>query len=130
MTPLQVTLSTGRTVQQGEGSEKGKYTDSYFKAAATLSMDPDDMKKIGVQISDKVKLKTESGKVTLRVNKSQDAPHPGIVFLPYGPWANILIGDNTDSQGMPDYKNVPAEVEKTSEALVKLEELISEEKSD
>ncbi len=123
MSPMEVTLSTGRTLQQGIGSEKGKESDEYTNATETLYMDPEDMKELGVHLKDPVKLKTDSGEVVLRANKSPDAPHEGIVFIPYGPWANKVIGTATDSQGMPDFKNITAKVEKTSERPVSLDEI-------
>lgn len=129
MTSLEVTLTTGRTLHQGIGSEKGKHSEQYSEATSTLLMDPKDMKELGIHIKDPVKLKTDEDEVVLRANKSQDAPHEGIVFLPYGPWANKLIGTNTDSQGMPDFKNIPAVVESTSEKPSNLEDLMAEEKS-
>lgn len=130
MPSLDVTLSTGRTLQQGVGAEKGKHSDQYSDAAGTLFMDPDDMKEMEIHLRDPVKLKTDHGEVVVRADKSPDAPHKGIVFLPYGPWANKLIGTATDSQGMPDFKNIPAEIEKTSEKPAPLEELASGEESE
>lgn len=125
MTSLKVILSTGRTLQQGISLEKGKYSNEYSNVASTLLMDPEDMKELKVLEGDKVKIKTENGEIVLRVKKSPDVPHPGIIFLPYGPWGNALIGSNTNSQGMPDYKNIVATIEKTDGALVKLGDMIS-----
>lgn len=123
LSSVDVLLSTGRTFQQGVALERGKYSDQYTKAAMTLRMDPDDMEKIGVLNGDKVKVRTKNAEVILLVEESSAAPHGGTVFLPYGPWANTLIGADTKSQGMPSYKNVQATVEKSSEELVKLKNL-------
>lgn len=120
--PLEVTLSTGRTIMQGVGAEKGKHSEEYSEATSSLYMDPEDMKEMGIHIKDHVKLKTDEAEVVLRAKKSPDAPHKRIVFLPYGPLANKLIGTNTDSQGMPDFKNVSAVVEKTSENITNMKE--------
>lgn len=130
MSSIEVTLSTGRTLQQGIGSEKGKESDQYSNATGTLYMDPEDMKELGVHLKDPVKLSTEDGEVILRANKSPDSPHKGIVFIPYGPWANKVIGTATNSQGMPNFKNIPAEVEKTSEKPASLDEITSKGESE
>ena len=125
---LNVTLSTGRTIMQGIGIEKGKESEEYTEATSTLFMDPEDMKEIEIRMKDHVKLKTEESEVVFKAKKSPDAPHRGIVFIPYGRWVNKLIGTNTNSQGMPDFKNIPATVEKTDEEITSEREL--EEKNE
>ncbi len=127
MSPKEVTLTTGRTLTQGVGSEKGKSSDVYSKETSTILMDPEDMKEMDLHLKDPVKIKTEEAEVVLRADKSNDAPHKGIIFLPYGPFANKLIGTNTDSTGMPDFKNIKAELELTEEEPATVEDL-SEEK--
>ncbi len=127
MSPTEVTLTTGRTLTQGVGSEKGKSSELYSKETSTLLMDPEDMKEMDLHLKDPVKIKTEEAEVVLRADKSNDAPHKGIIFLPYGPFANKLIGTNTDSTGMPDFKNIKAELELTEEEPATVEDL-SEEK--
>lgn len=123
MAPKEVTLTTGRTLTQGVGSEKGKSSETYSKETSKIQMDPEDMKEMDLHLKDPVKIKTEQGEVVLRADKSNDAPHKGIVFLPYGPFANKLIGTNTDSTGMPDFKNITAKLEQTDEKPTGLEEL-------
>ncbi|KXB06526.1 hypothetical protein AKJ51_03600 [candidate division MSBL1 archaeon SCGC-AAA382A20] len=113
---------------QGIGIEKGKDSEEYNEATSTLFMDPDDMKAMEINAKDHVKLKTEESEIVLKVKKSFDAPHRGVVFIPYGSRVNKLIGANTDSMGMPDFKNIPATVEKTDEELTATREL--EEKNE
>ena len=38
-------------------------------------------------------------------------PHPGLGWIPMGPWANSVTNPNTYSTGMPTFKGVPVEVE-------------------
>jgi formylmethanofuran dehydrogenase subunit D len=106
-----VTLITGRTIDQGVALEGSKLTQAYVKAAAVCYMDPEDMKKIGVITGDIVSVKTDFGQVILRVVKSEDTPHVGIVFVPMGPWANQLVDPNTNSIGMPSFKEMKATIE-------------------
>jgi formylmethanofuran dehydrogenase subunit D len=108
---VEVTLITGRTIDQGIALEGGKLGQAYVKAAALCYMDPSDMKKIGVLTGDIVAVKTNFGEVIVRAIKSEDAPHSGIAFIPMGPWANQVTNSNTDSIGMPSFKGMKATVE-------------------
>jgi formylmethanofuran dehydrogenase subunit D len=108
---VEVTLITGRTIDQGVALEGGKLSQAYVKAAALCYMDPSDMKKIGVLTGDIVTVKTNFGQIVVRVVKSEDAPHIGIAFIPMGPWANQVTDYNTDSIGMPSFKGMKATVE-------------------
>lgn len=110
--PLEVVLTTGRTVAQGVGIEAGKWTREYFESAAVIEVDPTDMEKLGVRRGDVVRVKTQYGEAVLKAVKSANAPHEGIAFVPLGPWANLLINPETDTQGMPSFKNVPAVLER------------------
>ncbi|MBN1214539.1 MAG: molybdopterin dinucleotide-binding protein, partial [Candidatus Lokiarchaeota archaeon] len=38
-------------------------------------------------------------------------PHPGIIFIPMGPWANQIINPSSESCGTPEYKGINARVE-------------------
>jgi formylmethanofuran dehydrogenase subunit D len=109
---LKVILSTGRTIAQGVGKETGKQSEEYLGAVTTVEMDPADMKRLGVRRGDLVKVKTEYGEAILRADKSASSPHQGIIFVPLGPWANLLVSPETDSEGMPSFKNVDAIVER------------------
>jgi formylmethanofuran dehydrogenase subunit D len=34
-----------------------------------------------------------------------------VVFIPYGPWANVVVSPETDDIGMPSYKGISASIE-------------------
>ena len=125
-TSLKVILNTGRTLRQGQGKEYGKLSERYWKSVAICEIDPDDLKKLDVKDGQPVRITTESGSVLVRAVKSARAPHPGRVFIPYGPWANVIIGSTTHGTGMPSYKGVPAVVEPalSGEKVQSLEELL------
>ncbi len=106
---MKSTLITGRTITQGMVIES-KDSEMYTESVATCEIDPDDMKKLGVKEGDTVSVKTESGSVFVRAVLSSQAPHRGIVFMPLGPWANMVTSSETDSVGMPTFKGIPAEV--------------------
>jgi formylmethanofuran dehydrogenase subunit D len=108
---LQVTLLTGRTIEQGVGKERGKRSKEYLESVAVCYMDPIDLKKLGVREKSNVLVSTEHGSVVVEVLRSLRAPHAGIIYIPYGPWANAVVDPKTDSIGMPSFKGIPAKVE-------------------
>ena len=108
---LRVTLLTGRTIEQGVGKEQGKSSPEYFEACSMVYMDAEDMKKLGVKNKANVLVTTPNGSVVLRAVKYTRGPTPGLIYIPYGPWANAVVSDATTSIGMPSFKGTPAEVE-------------------
>lgn len=108
---LDVTLITGRTIAQGEAVETGKELDSYTSSAGICELDPKDMEKIGVKEGETVRVRTEAGEILVKAVKSAQEPHPGIVFIPMGPWANAVVNYDTSSTGMPSFKGVKASIE-------------------
>ena len=115
---LSVTLLTGRTIEQGVGKERGKASKEYAESVAVCFIDPQDMKKLKIKEGVNVEVSTSQGSVVLKSIKSRRGPHPGIVFVPYGPWANVIVDSGTDSIGMPSLKGIPAEIESTPEKPV------------
>jgi formylmethanofuran dehydrogenase subunit D len=115
---LSVTLLTGRTIEQGVGKERGKASKEYAESVAVCFIDPQDMKKLKVKEGANVEVSTSHGSVVLKSVKSRRGPHPGIVFVPYGPWANVIVDSGTDGIGMPSLKGIPAEIESTPEKPV------------
>jgi len=125
---LQVILLTGRTIEQGVGKERGKSSKEYFEAVSMCYMDAGDMKKLGVKDNAKILVSTEYGSVVVRAIKYPRAATPGIIYIPYGPWANVICSDKTSSIGMPSFKGIPAEVEPAlDKPLLSMEELLRSE---
>ena len=108
---LKVTLVTGRTIEQGVGKEYGKSSHEYYEACSMVYMDAGDMKRIGVKNGTHVLVTTPNGSVVLRAVKYPRSAIPGLIYIPYGPWANAVVSDATTSIGMPSFKGTPAEVE-------------------
>ncbi|MEM0313470.1 MAG: molybdopterin dinucleotide binding domain-containing protein [Candidatus Bathyarchaeia archaeon] len=111
MVTLNVVLITGRTISQGVTREGKKLLRDYVEAAAICELDPGDMEKLGIREGDTVKIRTIQGSVVVKAKVSTQAPHPGIAFMPIGPWANEIISSETGSIGMPSFKGVAAEIE-------------------
>ncbi len=124
---LKVTLLTGRTLRQGQGKEHGKLSERYLKSVAVCEMDPDDMKRLGIRENENIKIATDCGSVVVRAVKSLRAPHPGAVFVPYGPWVSLIMNSKTHGTGMPSFKGVTAEVEPApTEPVLSLPELLEQ----
>jgi len=122
---LKVTLLTGRTIEQGAGKERGKSSKEYVESVSVCFMDPEDMKKLGVKDGVNVQVSTAFGSVVVKAKKSLRAPHPGVIFIPYGLWANVVVDPETHGIGMPSFKGIPATVEPAPEkSVLGLEELL------
>jgi len=121
---MKAVLITGRTLAQGQSKEHGKTLAKYMEACAICEMDDSDMATIGVKQGDNVKLTTEFGSVVVKAVKAK-SPTKDIVFVPYGPWANMLTGPETQGTGMPHFKGLEVEVKHApTEKVLGLEELI------
>ncbi len=103
-------LITGRTLEQGRTIHLGKDSPEYLDEVSTVEMSKPDMERMGLRDGEKVRIRTEQGDTILRCRKSSALPQ-GVVFMPYGPPANILIGPDTGGTGMPDFKNIEVEIE-------------------
>jgi formylmethanofuran dehydrogenase subunit D len=108
---LKVTLLTGRTIEQGVGKEAGKATPGYIESTTMAYMDVCDMKKLGIKNKTNILVTTPNGSVVLRAVKHPRGAMPGMIYIPYGPWANSIVSNETTSIGMPSFKGTPAEVE-------------------
>jgi len=127
MPKLKVLLLTGRTIRQGQGKEYGKLSERYWKSVAICEIDPEDMNYLGIKENQSVKITTDYGTVVVRAVKSLRAPHRGAVFVPYGPWASVVVNPKTHGTGMPSFKGIPATIEPaSSEHVLPLPELLTQ----
>ena len=125
---LNLILLTGRTIEQGVGKESGKSTDLYFQSTTMVYMDEADMNKLNLRNDDHVLLSTDEGSVVLRAVKHPRGAMPGLVYIPYGPWANAICSTKTTSIGMPSFKGTPVEVKPAlDQPILTLKELLRKE---
>jgi len=122
MSAIEVTLVTGRTLDQGRMLEEGKFLEGYLSKCALIELDPGDLNKLGIQAGANVKVKTAFGEVVVKA-VAAGSSHPGIAFMPMGPWANAVVDPNTYGSGMPTLKGIKAEVTPTQESVKTLSEL-------
>ncbi|MEN6611735.1 MAG: molybdopterin dinucleotide binding domain-containing protein [Methanoregulaceae archaeon] len=111
MASIDVNLISGRSIQQGVAIEGGKEKPAYRTAAGIIELDPSDLKKLGVWKNTNVRVTSDYGSVIVKAIETTQGPHPGVAFIPMGPWANSIINPNTYSTGMPTFKGTPVRVE-------------------
>jgi formylmethanofuran dehydrogenase subunit D len=91
-------------------------------------MDICDMKKLGIKNKTNIQVTTPNGSVVLRAVKHPRGAMPGMIYIPYGPWANSICSNETTSIGMPSFKGTPAEVEAAPDkSVLTLKELLKSE---
>jgi len=108
---ITLNLISGRTIQQGVAIEGGKEKPLYRTACGIIEMDPADIKRLGAWKNTNVKVTSDYGSVVVKAIETTQGPHPGVGFIPMGPWANSVVSDNTYSTGMPTFKGTPVKVE-------------------
>jgi formylmethanofuran dehydrogenase subunit D len=111
LTKIALNLISGRTIQQGVAMEGGKEKDAYTKACGIIEMDISDLKRLGAWRNTNVRVTSKYGNVVVKAVEATQGPHPGLAYIPMGPWANAVINPNTYSTGMPTFKGVPVEIE-------------------
>lgn len=111
MAAINVNLISGRSIQQGVAIEAGKEKPSYRTAAGIIELDITDIKKMGAWRNTNVRVTSDHGSVIVKAIETTQGPHPGVAFIPMGPWANSIIDPNTYSTGMPTFKGTPVKVE-------------------
>lgn len=91
--------------------EGGKNKPAYQEACGIIELDPADFKRLGAWRNTNVRVTSAYGSVVVKAVDATQGPHPGIGFIPMGPWANAVINPKTFSTGMPTFKGVPVTVE-------------------
>ncbi len=121
---VRLILNTGRSLVQGVGKEAGKFSEKYLQEVSTCQIDPEDLKALNIKPGECVRLTTEYGSIVLRA-ASSSLVHKGSVFVPYGPYANMLIGTKSRGTGMPSFKGIPVEVEPApGESVAEIRDLL------
>jgi formylmethanofuran dehydrogenase subunit D len=125
---LELTLITGRTIDQGVGKELGKGSKEYFETASICMLDKVDLNKLGITRGTNVQITSKFGTVIVKAKEYPRGSNPGIIFMPCGLWANAVCGDDTYSMGMPLFKGFPVKVEPApNKPILTLDELLKEE---
>lgn len=118
---IKVSINTGRRVAQGELIE-AKLSKQYLEAVATVEINPEDASEIGLGDGQNCQVESEFGSVVLRGVVDKGISRGG-VFIPMGPWANSIIGADSTSTGMPQFKGLEGKIQTTDEKVKSVNEL-------
>lgn len=125
MTGLRATLISGRSLGQARGKIAGKFSEEYQQNVAVCEFDPEDLKTLGVDPGQNVRLTSKNASVVLKATLASQQVQRGIVFAPYGPWINSIMPSETSGTGMPLFKGIEVEVTPApNENVVDLKTLI------
>lgn len=117
-------MISGRTLAQGAGCEC-KMSDDFVKAVSVCSLSEEDYGALKLSEKKNVRVRNPHGQTVMSARVDAGLP-PGMIFIPMGPWANVLVGPDTGGCGTPQYKGVEVEVETTDMAVQGICELFSE----
>jgi formylmethanofuran dehydrogenase subunit D len=96
-------------MNQGRHINIGKDTDEYRAMVKTLTMNEEDLTRLGLSPGMQVRVRSEWGEATFKCDQG-DLP-PGVVFALYGPPTTALMGGQTEGTGMPLQKGWEVEIE-------------------
>ncbi|GIW82837.1 MAG: tRNA CCA-pyrophosphorylase [Gemmatales bacterium] len=102
-------MNAGRTSKQGQQINIGKESDEYRAIVQTVTMNPDDMRELGIAEGQSVRARSAFGEAIFQC-KQGNVPQ-GMLFVPYGPPTCRLMGGGTDGTGMPLSKGWEVEIE-------------------
>lgn len=102
-------LNAGRTSKQGQQINVGKDHAEYQAIVNTVTMNPEDMKSLGITTGKTVRIWCDFGEATFQCKEGK-VPQ-GMIFVPYGPPTCKLMGGGTDGTGMPTSKGWEVQVE-------------------
>lgn len=98
-----------RTTKQGQQINVGKDYAEYQAIVNTMTMNPDDMKAVGIAAGSLVRVWSDNGEANFLCQEGKVPA--GMIFVPYGPPTCKLMGQTTDGTGMPTSKGWEVEVE-------------------
>ena len=124
---IQVLINTGRTAAQGMYLDH-KNSREYMLETAIIYLHPIDMMKIMIGDGEHVRVTTHDADrdtSVVLVAHTDEGLAVGNAFMPLGPYANYLVPRDTNSTGMPNYKNFIADIVATDEKIMTVGELMA-----
>lgn len=105
-------LIPGRTSKQGAGISEGKFKENYQSEINVVQVNPEDMKRLGLEAGGRVRLTSATGQIEITVRESpKDELPSGLLFMAYGDMSSKLMGADTHGSGMPTSKGIDVELE-------------------
>lgn len=103
----ELTVITFRGIFQEVEEARGMYSDGYRDQSAVVALDGGDMKEMGVEAGEPVRLATASGDVVVAAKLSEE-DHPGVAFMPASPWSAQLLSGDVGEDGFLELKRFAA----------------------
>ena len=120
---VKVLVTSGRTLSQGRAMEKGKITLEYENAVAVCELDTTAMESLGIENGETIVVKSGIGEIAVKA-KLNKMLHPGLAFIPCGPYFNYLLDSYTQHTGMPGFKSLTVSIDAAPGAkILTVEEL-------
>ena len=107
---VKVLVTSGRTLSQGRAMEKGKITLEYENAVAVCELDTTAMESLGIENGATIVVKSGIGEIAVKA-KLNKMLHPGLAFIPCGPYFNYLLDSYTQHTGMPSFKSLTVSID-------------------
>lgn len=107
---VKVLVTSGRTLTQGRAMEKGKITSDYENAVAVCELDTTAMESLGIENGETIVVKSGIGEIAVKAKLNKNL-HPGIAFIPCGPYFNYLLDSYTQHTGMPGFKALTVSID-------------------
>ena len=107
---VKVLVTSGRTLSQGRAMEKGKITLEYENAVAVCELDTTAMESLGIENGETIVVKSGIGEIAVKA-KLNKMLHPGLAFIPCGPYFNYLLDSYTQHTGMPSFKSLTVSID-------------------
>lgn len=107
---VKVLVTSGRTLTQGRAMEKGKITQDYENAVAVCELDSTAMESLDIENGETIVVKSGIGEIAVKA-KLNKMLHPGIAFIPCGPYFNYLLDSYTQHTGMPGFKALSVSID-------------------
>jgi len=117
-----VTVVTYRGIFQEVEEALGVYSDGYRDESALIDLDGGDAKELGIEAGQQVMVETDSGRVVVAAKLSEEA-HPGVAFMPSGPWSAQLLSGEVGDAGCLNLKRFEAKLSPAGGAVTTIEEI-------
>ncbi len=108
---IKIKIITYRDIFQDKAMIENRFGEEYKNHSAVIKLDPADFKQLNVKKGDTVILKNSYGRIVVKAEESgSETPHKGVAYMPKGPWANMLVSDETGGTGVPKFKDISVTV--------------------
>lgn len=116
---MDLTLITGRTINQGRGTMTDRLGGFHQRNSAVIQMNGDDLRELGLDTRSLVRVTSAFGQVVLKAEEAEEELPRGLAYIPYGPWASTLVGSDTGGTGMPSFKGMKVRVQREAAADIR-----------